>query len=699
MGVELKDPSLYINRELSWLRFNSRVLHESQKASLPLLERLKFLAIYATNLDEFYMIRVAGLKELFSAGVIVTGADKKTPLDQLREIRRYVANEKKTLQKSFKEIVSGLENEGLFFKNYNDLDEKNRALADEFFFSNILPVIVPIAVDATHPFPHLNNLSFSVAVKLQEKDGAEKNKFGMIRIPRVLPRFFQIEENIYVPIESIVHEHAEEIFPGHKLISSTPFRVTRNADIVIEEEEADDFMLILEQGLKMRRKGAFVRLQIEEDADKDIVEFLNSHMKIFHKDIYVYNIPLNLPALWQIVNNKDFSYLKLPPNPPKILPPFSESESVFNTIEHGDVLLVHPYESFDPVTKMIQEAAKDPKVISIRMTLYRVEQNSPIVQALIDAASQGKQVTVIVELKARFDEENNLHWAKALENAGAHVIYGIKGFKIHAKLTQIIRQVEGKLKFYMHFGTGNYNATTAKIYTDISLFTVNEEFAKDSTTFFHILSGFSKNRKLETLSMSPMQIKNRIIAMINTEATKGKKGHIIAKMNSLVDSSIIRALYYASSGGVKIELIVRGICCLRPGIKGVSENIKVKSIVGKYLEHARIFYFKHSSPQMFISSADWMPRNLERRLEIMTPILDESLKDKLYEILKLQLSDNELSWLLKKDGKYRKSGVREKSVDSQQILEEYINRIYKSIKKDATSSKADLLTRKLFKES
>ncbi|MDY0238673.1 MAG: polyphosphate kinase 1, partial [Campylobacterales bacterium] len=459
MGVELKDPSLYINRELSWLRFNSRVLHESQKVSLPLLERLKFLAIYATNLDEFYMIRVAGLKELFSAGVIVTGADKKTPLDQLREIRRYVANEKKTLQKSLKEIVSGLESEGLFFKNYNDLDEKNRALADEFFFSNILPVIVPIAVDATHPFPHLNNLSFSVAVKLQEKDGAEKNKFGMIRIPRVLPRFFQIEENIYVPIESIVHEHAEEIFPGHKLISSTPFRVTRNADIVIEEEEADDFMLILEQGLKMRRKGAFVRLQIEEDADKDIVEFLNSHMKIFHKDIYVYNIPLNLPALWQIVNNKDFSYLKLPPNPPKILPPFSESESVFNTIEHGDVLLVHPYESFDPITKMIQEAAKDPKVISIRMTLYRVEQNSPIVQALIDAASQGKQVTVIVELKARFDEENNLHWAKALENAGAHVIYGIKGFKIHAKLTQIIRQVEGKLKFYMHFGTGNYNAT------------------------------------------------------------------------------------------------------------------------------------------------------------------------------------------------------------------------------------------------
>ena len=702
MATPLADPSLYINRELSWLRFNTRVLKESQKESLPLLERLKFLAIYATNLDEFYMIRVAGLRELFAAGVVVTGADEQTPLDQLREIRRYLDEEKTILEDSFKTIIKGLEEQNLHIRYYNDLDPANKIKADEFFFSNILPVIVPIAVDATHPFPHLNNLSFSVAVKLQDKDRPDINKYGMIRIPRVLPRFYQAGDNIYVPIESIVHEHAEEIFPGYQLISSAPFRVTRNADIVIEEEEADDFMMILEQGLKMRRKGAFVRLQVEKDSDPDIIEFLNSHMKIFHKDIYAYDIPLNLPALWQIVGNKDFSYLCLPPNSPKILPPFSSGEPILDIIERGgDALLFHPYESFDPITRMIKEAAKDPKVISIRMTLYRVEQRSQIIQALIDAASEGKQITVMVELKARFDEENNLHWAKALENAGAHVIYGITGFKVHAKVTQIIRQVDGKLKFYMHFGTGNYNASTAKIYTDASFFTCKEEFAKDSTAFFHILSGFSKNRKLNTLSMSPMQIKNRIISMINNESTKGAEGHIIAKMNSLVDPDVIKALYYASSQGVKIQLIVRGICCLRPGVEGVSDTIEVKSIIGKYLEHARIFYFKNSDPQMYISSADWMPRNLERRLELMTPIIEQSLVQKLYEILQLQLNDNQLSWILGADGEYTKLQLDNdtKPINNHQVLEDYINRIYKTIKKDATSSKVNQLSRKLFKES
>jgi polyphosphate kinase len=701
MAVSLTDPSLYINRELSWLRFNTRVLHESEKTSLPLLERLKFLAIYATNLDEFYMIRVAGLKQLFAAGIVVTGADEQAPLDQLREIRRYLAEEKEVLEASYHAIVKGLEQENLLIRFYNELDESYKIKADEFFFSNILPVIVPIAVDATHPFPHLNNLSFSVAVKLQDKDRPETSKYGMIRIPRVLPRFYQVADNVYVPIESIVHEHAEEIFPGYQLLSSAPFRVTRNADMVIEEEEADDFMMILEQGLKMRRKGAFVRMQIEKDADPDILEFLNSHMKIFPKDIYMYTMPLNLPALWQIIGNKDFSHLNTPPNSPKTLPPFSSSESVFNVIERGDVLLAHPYESFDPITRMVKEAAKDPKVISIRMTLYRVEKNSQIIQSLIDAASEGKQVTVMVELKARFDEENNLHWAKELENAGAHVIYGITGFKVHAKLLQIIRQVDGKLKFYMHFGTGNYNASTAKIYTDMSLFTCKEEFAKDSTAFFHILSGFSKNRKLDTLSMSPMQIKNRIIAMINHEATLGAEGHVIAKMNSLVDPDVIKALYNASAQGTKIQLIVRGICCLRPGIEGVSQTIEVKSIIGKYLEHARVFYFKNAATPMYIASADWMPRNLERRLELMTPITEPVLRQKLYEILQLQLNDNTLSWYLGPDGEYTKPALSEetKAIDSHQILEDYINRIYKTVKKDASSSKVDQLTRKLFKES
>jgi polyphosphate kinase len=467
----------------------------------------------------------------------------------------------------------------------------------------------------------------------------------------------------------------------------------------IEEEEADDFMLMMEQGLKLRRKGAFVRLAIKKDADPDIIEFLNSHMQIFQKDIYEYSIPLNLGALWQIVGNKDFMHLSLAPNTPKILPPLNANESIFSVIDKGDVLIAHPYESFDPVTSFLQEASKDPKVISIRMTLYRVEKNSPIVQALINAANEGKQVTAMVELKARFDEENNLHWAKALENAGAHVIYGITGFKVHAKLTQIIRQVDDRLKFYMHFGTGNYNASSAKIYTDISFFTSREDYAKDSTTFFHILSGFSKNKKLEKLSMSPMQIKNRIIIMINNESEKGENGHIIAKMNSLVDSDVIKALYNASSKGVKIELIIRGICCLKPAIKDISENITVKSIVGRYLEHARIFYFKHSTPNIFISSADWMPRNLERRLELMTPIEDKSLQKKLFEILQLQLNDNALSWSLGNDGKYTKIKNNEKPINCQQVLDEYINRIYKNLKKDTLSSKADQLSKKLFKES
>ncbi len=702
--VDLTDSSLYLNRELSWLKFNTRVLAQSFKRDIPLLERLKFLAIYATNLDEFYMIRVAGLKQLFSAGVIETGTDQKTPLDQLREIRAYLASEKEVIQESYRMIVKELEDENLFVKGYEELSPALASLSDEYFFSNILPVIVPIAVNATHPFPHLNNLSFSLAVKLQDRDSEEEGnyKYGMIRIPRVLPRFFQAGDNTYVPIETIVKRHVEEIFPGYRLVASASFRVTRNADMVIEEEEADDFMLIMEQGLKLRRKGAFVRLNIEENSDPDLLEFLNSHMQIFFKDIYTYTIPLNLGALWQIVGNKDFSNLALPPYNSKTLPPFDTNESVFKVIDKNDVILFHPYESFDPVLRLIREASKDPKVISIRMTLYRVEKNSQIVQALIDAANEGKQVTAVVELKARFDEENNLHWAKALEQAGSHVVYGITGFKVHAKIAQVIRQEEdGKLKFYMHFGTGNYNGATAKVYTDASFFTCKEEFAKDSTMFFHILSGFSKDRKLETLSMSPTQIKPKVIGLIANEAKYGNEGRIIVKMNSLVDSDVIQALYAASMQGVQIDIIARGICCLRPGVAGVSETIRVKSIIGRYLEHARIFYFKNAEPTTtFISSADWMPRNLERRLELMTPIFDKTLQQKLFEILQLQLNDNMLSWTLDSDGEYTQmQNGEERPINNHTVLEDYMNKIYKAQKKDTTPHKAEKLARRLFKES
>ena len=692
--------SVFINRELSWLRFNSRVLAQCEKA-LPPLEKLKFIAIYMTNLDEFYMIRIAGLKQLFAAGVAASGSDGMSPLDQLREIRKYIKDELVLVEKHYKDALKELAQNGLFMKNYDEISPELRAKCDEYFFSNILPVIVPIAVDATHPYPHLNNLSFSLAVKLADADSPEIIKFGMIRISRVLPRFFQASDNVYVPIETIVHRHAEEIFPGYKLLSSAAFRVTRNADIVIEEEEADDFMMILEQGLKLRRKGAFVRMQIQKDADAEIVEFLNSHMKIFYKDIYEYTVPLTLNSLWQIVGNKEFSHLCLPPYAPKTLPPFSTHLSMFDVIDKEDVLVVHPYESFDPVVQFIREASKDPRVISIRMTLYRVDKNSPIIQALIDAANDGKQVTVMVELKARFDEENNLHWAKALEDAGAHVIYGITGFKVHAKVSQVIRQEGGKLKFYMHLSTGNYNGGSAKIYTDVSYFTSRAEFASDTTTFFHILSGFSKNRRLQTLSMSPMQIKERVLEMIKTETAHGEQGRIVAKMNALVDSDIVDALVKASSAGVKIDLIVRGICCVRPGVKGLSENIRVRSLIGKYLEHARIFYFRHAEPQIYIASADWMPRNLERRLELMTPIIDKNLQERLLEFLRLQLSDNELAFELQNSGEYTKVRPKEGDarINSQEVLEEYVSGIYKATKKDTDKGKSEQMVAKLLKES
>lgn len=692
---DLKNGSIFLNRELSWLRFNTRVLAQCEK-DIPLIEKLKFLAIYSTNLDEFYMIRVAGLKQLFIAGITASGSDEMTPLDQLRKIREYLHNEKNSLEIYYKQTIEALANEGFYIKNYDDLNDELRQKADEYFFSNILPIIVPIAVDSTHPFPHLNNLSFALAVKLKDTNDSQGFKFGMIRIPRVIPRFVQVSTDTYTPIETIVHRHAEEIFPGYSLISSAPFRVTRNADIVIEEEEADDFMMILEQGLKLRRKGAFVRLQIAKNADPDITKFLNEHINVFYKDIFEYDIPLSLDGLWGVVGNKNFSNLALPPYSPKILPPFNENESIFETMDKGDILIYHPYESFNPVEQLIKEASKDPKVVSIRMTLYRVEKNSPIVASLIDAANDGKQVTVMVELKARFDEENNLHWAKSLESAGAHVVYGIPGFKVHAKSTQIIRKNGDKLKFYIHLGTGNYNGSSSKIYTDASFFTTDERFAKDTTTFFHILSGYNKNRVLQTLSMSPMQIKERLIEMIKVEEKKGSDGHIIAKMNALVDSDMIKALTSASKAGVKIELIVRGICCLRPGIPEVSENIRVISIVGKYLEHARIFYFKHSSPEIYISSADWMPRNLERRLELMTPIFNESLKNKMIDILNVQLNDTSLAFELQNDGEYVKL-TSENPLNSQEFLEEYYNKLAKNIRKHKDTS--NILVSKLLEDS
>ncbi len=678
MSIDLTSPELYFNRELSWLKFNSRVLAQAQDTSLPPLERLKFIAIYGTNLDEFYMIRVAGLKSLFKARIQETAIDKMTPAEQLEAIRSTLHREQKIVEATFKDIMKELKAHGITIKSYDKLSETQQEIIKNEFFEQIYPVIMPIAIDATHPFPHLNNLSFALALKFEDKK--ENIKYGLIRIPRILPSFLNID-NYFVPIESVVDYFSTELFLGLKKISSTPFRVTRNADIAIEEEEADDFMEILEEGIRARNRGTLVRLEMGIDADEDLIELLTTHLKLNIDDIYEYQIPLNLSRLWSIVSKEAFAHLTLPTYTPKTLPPLDDNSDMFEAIEKRDILLYHPYESFDPIVRFIEDASKDPNTLSMRMTLYRVGKNSPIVKALIRASRDGKQVTVLVELKARFDEENNLHWAKALEDAGAHVIYGIAGLKVHAKIAQITKRKGNKLQGYLHLGTGNYNPTTARIYTDLSYFTAKSDFNYDATKFFHFITGFADHISMKRLIIAPIGIKPKLLSLIENEASHKEEGHIILKANSLVDSDIIKALYIASIKGCKIELIIRGICTLKPAISGVSENISVYSIIGKYLEHPRIYYFKHDENECYISSADLMPRNLIRRIEIMTPIVENNLKDKIKQILSLQLQDNRLRWRLKSTGEYKLVKSGDKIINNHEILENQITKLYNKSQK------------------
>ncbi len=697
---QLNKAANFINRELSWLRFNTRVLSEAQDVNNPLLERLKFIAIYRTNLDEFYMVRVAGLKRLYGAGITESGADRLTPKEQLEEIRTYLKKEKKKLEACFLEIKGELSKLGLHIKTYSEGDKKQKKELQEYFLNHLYPVVVPIAVDATHPFPHLNNLSYVLALKLQNLDNPNEIKFGMARISRMLPGFVRLDDT-YFYTDSIVAEFTNELFPGFKVLSWTAFRVTRNADMEIEEEEADDFMALMTEGLKSRRKGEIIRLEISKTSDAELRNFIEQHVRVTPEDIYECEIPMNSNILWEVVGNKNFAKLTFPSYTSKVLPPLDSNVDIFSILDSQDILSFQPYESFDPVVNFIQSAAKDPDVFSIRMTLYRVGKNSPIVKALIEAAENGKQVTALVELKARFDEENNLHWARALESAGAHVIYGVPGLKVHAKIALVIKSIGRELREYVHLSTGNYNPSTAKIYTDISYMTSKKEFTQDATKFFHNLSGFSHKSKLGTLLSAPLQIKPKILELIENEAKMGSEGKIILKANSVVDTDVILALYKASCAGVKIDLIVRGICCLRPGIKGVSENIRVISIVGKYLEHARIYYFKHAEVPIYFASADLMPRNLERRVELMTPVFTEELANKLFGIIKVQSEDNMKAHELKSNGEYTKLSPKEgeKPLNSQKMLEELTSSLYSSLKREERAVKAKKLASRMFKES
>lgn len=695
--MEIVD-TMFFNRELSWLRFNTRVLNEARNTQIPLLDRLKFLAIYGTNLDEFYMIRVAGLKKLYASGISEIGADKLTTIQQLSSIREYLHNEKQEVQNLFRTIKAGFDKEGLHIKSFEELNKTQKSSLRAYFLQYLYPVIVPIVVDSTHPFPHLNNLSFGIVIELKN-DETKDVKFGIVRIPRVLKRFVEIDKGLFVPVETIVGEFASELFLGYRVEHYVPFRVTRNADFEIEEDEADDFMQLMSEGLRARKRGEITRLEVG-DGKNELKEFVQKQVGVVPEDVYTYDILLNLGALWEIVGTKSFAHLGSPPFVPKTLPPIDPESNILTTIESGDVVMFHPYESFDPVVDFIKTAAKDPDVLSIRMTLYRVGKNSPIVKALIQAA-EDKQVTVLVELKARFDEENNLHWARALESAGAHVIYGVPGLKVHAKVALVIKKVGDKLTEYVHLSSGNYNTASAKIYTDISLFTINKNISNDVIKLFHSLStGSSHKTELQTLCVAPTQIKQKLLELIRIESSFGKEGRIILKTNALVDQDVIKALYEASKVGVQIDLIVRGICCLRPGVKGMSENIRVVSIIGKYLEHARIYYFAHSKERVFFSSADIMPRNLERRVELLTPATNKLIADRLIEILTIQLSDNVQSHQLGSDGEYQKIPTpKDDPISSQIVYERYVNEIHTASTKKEVQTKAKKLLQRMIGES
>ena len=669
--ISLDNPKLYINRELSWLEFNRRVLEEAEDLNNPLLERLKFIAIFFTNLDEFFMIRVAGLKKMVSANINRPSFDGLTPKEQLRKITQKTKQLLKEMEAQYRKLTYELKTEKIYIHKYSDLPKTLKKRADKYFEEFVYPVLTPLAVDLTHPFPHLPSLSFNIIVEII----SEELKFGLIPIPKVLPRFVKLKEKEreehYLYLEDLIIHHIGKLFPDQEIRSVATFRVTRDADIIIQEDEADDLLEEIEKGLRKRRFGKPVRLEINGGSNF-ILNFLKDELEIKDYDIYKLNIPLNLSDLWSLYREIDRSDLKFSPYVPYY--PHQFNIEIFNALKNHEFILFHPYESFDPVVELVEEAVEDPNVLAIKQTLYRVGRNSPIVEALSRAAQKGKEVTAVVEIKARFDEESNIVWAKRLEEEGVHVIYGISGLKTHAKLLMIVRKEESGIKRYVHIGTGNYNVETAKIYSDVSYLTSDPEIGEDVSRIFNVLTGYFHPPELSKLFISPVDLKKKILEMIEEEAELGKSGRIIAKMNSLVDPDAIKALYRASQAGVKIDLIVRGICCLRPGIEGVSENIKVISIVGKYLEHARIFYFGAGGEEkVFISSADWMPRNFHRRVETLVPIEDRELKEKLKTILEIQLRDTAKARILLPTGEYTRPEERE--FNSQEYFERWVRRI------------------------
>ncbi|MBW4611630.1 MAG: polyphosphate kinase 1 [Hassallia sp. WJT32-NPBG1] len=700
--VNLSDPQYYLNRELSWLEFNRRVLHEACDERTPLLERLKFLAIFGSNLDEFFMVRVAALKQQVEAKVSLLTPDGRTPQQQLDDISLSLRPLVTQQHQQFEQVLKPkLASHGIHILDYIQLTQKQRSYLDNYFNEQVFPVLTPLAVDPSHPFPYISNLSLNLAVVIKNPE-TEEEFFARVKVPNVLPRFLPLppELGIHsqgqpanwtgVPLEQAIAHNLESLFPGMTIQEYHPFRITRDADLALEEDEADDLLLAVEQELRKRRfGGSSVRLEIQSQTPENVRSRLVQDLELAETDVYevdgllghrdlMYFMALPLSELkdepWQSVVHPRLQRIKEAAVEAGVSG-VEDGRDFFSVIRERDLLVHHPYQSFSTsVVRFITHAAHDPGVLAIKMTLYRTSGDSPIVNALIDAAENGKQVSVLVELKARFDEENNIYWARRLERVGVHVVYGLVGLKTHSKIVMVVRREHDRIMRYVHIGTGNYNPKTARLYTDFGLFSCREDLAADVTDVFNFLTGYSRQKSYRQLLVAPVNMRDRFGALIHREmenAQNGLSGRIVAKMNSLVDPQIIATLYEASRAGVQIDLIVRGICCLRPGLKDISENIRIISIVGRFLEHSRIFYFHNNGEEeIYIGSADWMRRNLDRRVEVITPVLEPDIAKDLQEVLGIMIADNRQAWELQHDGSYiqRRPGEDSRESHSQKIL-------------------------------
>lgn len=666
--VKFTNPEYYTNRELSWLLFDHRVLGEARDKTIPLFERLKFLSITASNLDEFFMVRVASLKDMVNAGYNKKDIAGMTPKQQLTALSTAI-HELVELQYSTynRSLFPALVQSGLtIIKSHEQLTKEEGAFIDKYFEENVYPVLTPMAVDSSRPFPLIRNKTLNIGAMVQGKGSNKELEFATVQVPGVLNRIVELpmhgNKRRVIFLEEVIERNIHKLFLNYDIVSAHPFRIMRNADLTIEEDEAADLLKEIEKQIKKRQWGEAIRLEVEAGTDNRLLKFLKKELAIQEENIYTIDGPLDFTVLMKLYGMEGFEHLKEPRHEPQNIPRLLPGGNLFDEIRKGDILLHHPYQTFTPVVDFIRQAAVDKKVLAIKQTLYRVSGNSPIIAALEQAAENGKQVTVLVELKARFDEENNIVWARKLEKAGCHVIYGLVGLKTHSKITLVVRREEEGIRRYVHLGTGNYNDATAKLYTDMGLLTCSELIGEDATAVFNMLSGYSEPLFWNRLTLAPLWLKDKFLYLIRREQKNAQEGHsarIIAKMNSLCDRDIIAALYEASSCGVKIDLIVRGICCLKTGISGVSENISVRSIVGNFLEHSRIFYFDNDEhPEIYCGSADWMPRNLERRVEILFPVEEPALKEELLHILQVQLADTLKATVLQPDGSYAKINRR-----------------------------------------